>query len=345
MTEFTDDELLGVVPKPAAAPPPPPAQPVAAPAAAPVQAPLPLAAPPVPAPAPVSAAPPAPVIAPPPAPAPVATATPPPPAQAQAPPPVPPPAAPTRTAVAAGLDDEDVVPPPKNPTGGAAATESTYQPSTAISWDDDDVTKGGDGLDRITVEKGSDKTVRFAILEYFPPLAHKTHWVQTKQGKFQYLCLSTKNDAGVCCQKQEQEARVHVVALALQYTNANPKNGKYEKGSPIEYKVGFVDLSRKNFKILQDMPPEGTNIFDMDVAMSRDGNNFHLSLRSMKARWKMNPQLAAEVEKVAKAAVADGGRKLERKLGKRLSVLEWKSILSGASPDAEHADMSDVEEL
>ena len=246
---------------------------------------------------------------------------------------------------ASEVADLDDAPPPKAPK--TEAKQGGSQPSSmAIDWDDEEVTKFTGGIERLRPERGSDKMIRIAFLPYFRPIAHRTHFVATAQGqKFRHLCLSQKGEPAYCCEKLGEEGDMRILALALQYTNVDSK-GKYPKGQAItiEYKVGYVDMSRSNFKAIQELPPEGSSIHDIDIAMGRNGNRFQFVMRSA-AKWKMNPQLVAEVEEKAKALVSDGGKRLERRLGKKTTLLEWKALLAGATTEAESANLNDMDDL
>src|SRR5271170_4892975 len=137
--------------------------------------------------------------------------------------PAPAPVQPTATlaaAVAAQTDDvEDV------PTGKAAATsKSSSSDDFNVEFGDEKLVSKSDGLDILRPEKG--KTVRFALLtEYLSAKRAFNHYIE-KKGT--YHCLSTDEGQGVCCEKLG-DSQPQIVALVLQYSNANSKTGRYEK--------------------------------------------------------------------------------------------------------------------
>ena len=209
--------------------------------------------------------------------------------------------------------------------------------------------KKGDGLDRIRPENAN-KVVRFSLLDFLKPRGGRSHFVTTKEGKSKRLCLSLQGETVYCCQKLDEEGQYHVVNLALEYTNANPKNGKYEKDAngklpPIEWRIGYVDLSRPNFRSVSGLAEEGDSIYDYDLVMALNARKYEFNVKSRKARWKSNPELVKEVEAAVQRFIQDGGKKLASKLGKKTSLIEWKALLAGAQAGAAEANLDDVEDL
>jgi hypothetical protein len=142
------------------------------------------------------------------------------------------------------------------------------------------------------------------------------------------------------------------VCLALEYTNANPTSGNYDKNPatgqypPIEYHIGFLDLSTAQYKQIKDLKEEDKSIYDVDLVMARDGNRYKFAVKSSKAaRWKLIPGLAKDVEAKCQPFLQDGGRKLTRRLGKKTSLLEWKALLAGAAAGAQEANLSNMDDL
>jgi len=319
MKQFNDDELIDLVPaKPAAAQAPPAASQNTQPAPAP-QAPPP--APPPPAPPPQPAAQARPVVEP---------------------------------------DDIDI-PHQRQPQGGRAASKEEDFSGEEIEWGDSEVMKRGDGLERIRPEKKSDKVIRLALLPFLgKPHGCRTHFVATREGKRQYVCIGRTEGVpprtvfipGLCCKHLDEEGRYHLINLALQYTNSDPnvldpRSGNYAKGynGPIEFKVGFVDLSRPNFRSVTNLIEEGASIYDYDLVMVLNGNKYEFHIKSRTPRWKSTPELAKAVEEACQPFVQDGGRKLYRRLGKRTSLLEWKALLSGLAAGAAEANLDAVDDL
>jgi len=261
-------------------------------------------------------------------------------------------------------DDIPTTPPATggNPPAAAAANAAASNEIVGeeVEWGDQEMMKKGDGMDRIRPAPKSDKAVRFALLDLpIPPGASKkywvravrTHWVLRTDGtgkKDQYICLATPEGQGICCTKLAEDGRYHVIAPAVEYTNADPKSGVYPKGytGPIEVKVGFVDLSRANFRSLSTLPEEGTSIYDYDFVMALNGNKYEFGVKSRKPRWRLNADAAAAVqEAVKKMFLIDNGQKLFKRLGKPISLIQWKALLSGAAPTAKEATLNDVEDL
>ena len=180
----------------------------------------------------------------------------------------------------------------------------------------------GDGLNRIRADK--QKVVRFALLPFIKPKAGKSHFVEAKDKKGTFRCLPVKSedDTPYCCAKLEEDGMLHVVALAIQYVNADSKTGGYAKDAnghfpPIEWEVGYVDLSRSNYRSVSNLPPEDSDVYDIDMVMSKkeNGIGYEFTLKANKARWRQNPALAKEVEAAAQKFLRDGGKKLIGKLG------------------------------
>jgi hypothetical protein len=283
------------------------------------------------------------------------------------PPPPPPPQQNTATAQAApqaqsttaasALAQEDI---DDLPTGGQQAASSNSKPASGddlvgeeVTWEDQELMKTGDGLQRIRPEKKSDKVVRFALLPFLPPRSARNHYVNTKEGKRCHVCLGTKeNPTGWCCKQLDEEGRSHIVCLAIEYTNANPRTGNYDKNADtgkypaIEYRVGFLDLSRSQYKQIVDLKEEDKSLYDVDLVMAMDGNRYKFAVKSSKAaRWKLIPELAKEVEAKCQPFVQDGGRKLAKRLGKKTTLLEWKALLAGVAAGAAEASLSNMDDL
>jgi hypothetical protein len=159
--------------------------------------------------------------------------------------------------------------------------------------------------------------------------------------------LGKGDEPGYCCQKIGEDGQLHVVALAVLYLNADPTTGGYEKGAPIEWEVGYVDLSRANYRSVSNLAPEEATPYDIDMVMAKKDNGigYEFTLKSPKARWTVNPALKAEVEAAAQKFVKDGGKKLIGKLGKVATLLEWKALLAGIPTTAEDAALNDIDDL
>jgi len=217
---------------------------------------------------------------------------------------------------------------------------------TSVKFGDSKIMAKGDGLNRIRAEKG--KVVRFALLDFIDPYSAKSHFVDTKDKKGTFICLPAKKDEiPYCCTKMEEEGMLHVVALAVLYTNADTKTGKYAAGTPIEWEVGYVDLSRSNYRSVSNLAPEDSSVFDIDLVMSKkeNGIGYEFVLCATKAKWKLNAELAEEVKEAAQKYVKDGGKKLKNKLGRSITLNEWKLMLAGQAKSGAEASLDDIEEL
>jgi hypothetical protein len=256
----------------------------------------------------------------------------------------------TATAVAPAKapvgDLEDGEVPTHKPPSKTAATVDEADDVVDVEFGDSKLMAKGDGLNRIRAEKN--KTVRFAILPYITPKSAHSHFVDTKDKKGTFRCLTAKDEeTPFCCAKLGEEGMLHVVSLAIQYTNADPKDGTYVKGTPIEWEIGYVDLSRSNYRAVSNLAPEDSSVYDIDIAMSKkdSGIGYEFVLRAVKARWKLNPELAAEVEAAAQKFVKDGGKKLIGKLGRKLDLVGWRALLSGQATSSAEASLEDIGDL
>jgi len=255
--------------------------------------------------------------------------------------PAPAPQAPTVSASAANVDDvEDV------PTGHHhAAKQSSNSDDFSVEFGDEKLMSKSDGLDILRPEKG--KTVRFALLtEYMPAKRAFVHYID-KKGT--YHCLDYEKNSQVCCTKQ-QNSQPQIVALVLHYANANPKSGRYEKDAkgalpPIEWEIKFVRLSRSGFRRVSALVEEDGKPTDIDITICHKDSGIGYEYNKISvARWKKNPQLVAEIEAAVKQFTADGGKKLLTKLGKKISLLEWKALLAGTT-QSDEADLSAVDDI
>lgn len=151
-----------------------------------------------------------------------------------------------------------------------------------------------------------------------------------------------------------EDGELHVAALVVRYTNADSKTGGYEKGAVIEWEVQYVDLTRSNYRavshlideLIEDNPT--ITVYDIDIVMQHDPDRafgYQFKRIAQKARWKQNPQLVEEVRLAADKFTKDDGKILKGRLGKKLTLPEWKALLSGVAAGAEEAKLDDVEDL
>lgn len=249
--------------------------------------------------------------------------------------------APTTEAEAA-VDEE--TPAPK---AAAKKTAAVDEDDLDVDFGDQKVMAKGDGLNRIRAEKG--KVVRFALLPFLKAKKANSHFVEAKDKKGTFRCLKPTKEGEIpyCCAKLEEEGMLHVVSLAVLYTNADPKTGKYLAGAPIEWEVGYVDLSRSNYRSVSNLAPEESSVYDIDLVMSKKDNGigYEFVLAATKAKWNINPEIAAEVEAAAQKFVNDGGKKLVGKLGRILTRIEWQALLSNQAASGKEASLEDIEDI
>jgi hypothetical protein len=273
------------------------------------------------------------------------------------------PQAATATAPAKAKVAEDELDEP-TPRAAAAGHKGTKGNAPAASADEDDLdVEFGDDklatrpnmLNRCRPsEKG--KAVRFALLPFIKPKSAKNHFVELPGKKLTARCLTPANspDAGYCCAKLGEDGELHVAALVIRYTNADSKTGGYDKGAVIEWEVQYVDLTRSNYRavshLIDEMVEDNPNVsvYDIDIVMKHDPDRafgYQFQRISQKARWKQNPQLVEEVKQAADKFTKEDGKILKGRLGKKLTLQEWKALLSGVAAGAEEARLDDVEDL
>ena len=113
------------------------------------------------------------------------------------------------------------------------------------------------------------------------------------------------------------------MCLALLYLNADAK-GNIERGSNIQYRVGYVGLSRTAYREVSEYQVEAPGC---DLLYSND-DHYNIGGASRMPRWKESPQ-AGEVTREAQRW-ADG-KKLTEKLGKKLTDEEWHRLIKTGS--------------
>ena len=257
-------------------------------------------------------------------------------------------------------EDEDFTPKPKGKAAAAAAhkdedePKSKAQPKRATieneedldcGWNDESLMRKKDPMPRIRPDKG--KAVRFAILPFVKPKRAFNHYLD-KKGTFR--CVSTEDSEGVCCTSGKAgNANLSIVALAIKYTNCDPKTGKYDgkyKTSDTDWEIGHVSLSRSNYtainKLTEDLeeedgsPKTPETVYDFDIIMTHNettGIGYTVSRASRVPRWKKD---AAAVEEAAQPF--QDGKLLTSRLGRKVSAIEWKAMLSGLEGEEEGAD-------
>jgi hypothetical protein len=169
-------------------------------------------------------------------------------------------------------------------------------------------------LHQICPKKG--QTLRIALLsEFCKPKGSTYHWYRNNF----YRCNSPKDGPDAeCCQKVQRSWTC--VSLALVYLNADTK-GNIERGSNIQYRVGYVGLARTAYQEVSEYQSEAPGC---DLLYSND-DHYNIGGASRIPRWKESPQ-AGEVTREAQRW-ADG-KKLSEKLGKKLSDVEWHRLIT-----------------
>jgi hypothetical protein len=253
--------------------------------------------------------------------------------------------APAKTAATTTEDEELPVVTQKAATKATAAVDDDDSDNLDVDFGDQKIMAKGDGLNRFRAEKN--KVIRFALLPFIKPKSANSHFVEAKDKKGTFRCIKPSKEGEIpfCCSKLEEEGMLHVVSLAVLYTNADPKTGKYAAGTPIEWEVGYVDLSRSNYRSVSQLAPEDSSVYDIDLVMSKKDNNigYEFTLCATKAKWKQNPELAAEIEQAAQKFINDGGKKLVSKLGRKLNLIEWRALLSNQASSGKEASLDDIE--
>ena len=250
-------------------------------------------------------------------------------------------------------EDEDFDIKPKK---GAKAEEAPAKRPPVVNeedldcgWGEEALMRKKDPMPRIRPDKG--KAVRFAILPFVKPKRAFNHYVD-KKGTFR--CLSGEDGEGVCCSSGKAgNSNLNIVALAVKYTNCDPKTGKYEgkyKVSETDWEIGHVNLSRSNYtaisKLVEDEEEEGgkhESVYDFDVIMTHNettGIGYTLSRASRSPRWKKDAEMAATLEEASKAF--EDGKALTQRLGRKQSVIEWKALLATLDNDGDDSGNEDL---
>jgi hypothetical protein len=125
-----------------------------------------------------------------------------------------------------------------------------------------------------------------------------------------------------------------IIAVVLHYVNAAASDGRYRKNDdgtvpPIEWELRHLGLSPLEMKHIQRLPDPGQAVNDIDIVMlgpdPASGREF--SRASNTARWRKNPQLAAEVEKAA----VEASNALAAKVAGRNGVTLFENFQSAST--------------
>jgi hypothetical protein len=205
-----------------------------------------------------------------------------------------------------------------------------------------------DGLDQI---KPGDKTtkIRAAVLtQIVKPKMAWGHFIKKADGKKVFVrCHSVRDNKHVitkkaaCCAKlnddDDQKAQLNFAAPAIKYGNTDAAGAfladEGGKALPIKWSLGWLKLSRAGYKQISELILEGESAHDFDFTMAyRDnGVGFEFKRKSKGLpRYMANPDLAKEVIAEATEKLSDG-KLLTKKLGKVISEVDMKALLSGAA--------------
>jgi hypothetical protein len=160
---------------------------------------------------------------------------------------------------------------------------------------------------------------------------------------------------GFCCKKLKEASERQFVALAVYYKNAGTEDGGLEKGVALDWEIRYVQLTQANFRAISRLieeevvDPSGQTrpgtVNDMDIVMSHAdkafGYEFHK--KAPRPRFRQNPELLAEVKEKLKPYL--DGVKLKNRLGRTVTDLEFKALLSSLAAGSEDAKLGDVESL
>lgn len=222
---------------------------------------------------------------------------------------------------------------------GKAATRKPIENEEDLDCDfgNPELERRKDPMPRVRPDKG--KAVRFALLEFVRPKNAFSHYID-KKGT--YRCLSNDEGEGVCCQQltgEAQRADLKIVALVVKYTNCDPKTGKYEgkyKTNETDWEIGHVSLSRSNYTQInrmvedeEDANGKRETVYDFDVIMTHNeatGIGYTLTRASRSPRWKKDAEIAEAVK--AAAEPFKDGKLLTSRLGRKISVPEWKALIA-----------------
>lgn len=218
-------------------------------------------------------------------------------------------------------------------------------------WGQESLMRRKDPMPRIRPDKG--KAVRFAILPFTKPKRAFNHYID-KKGTFRCLSNDDGGEAVCCSSGKAGSPNLSIVALAVKYTNCDPKTGKYEgkyKVSETDWELGHVNLSRSNYtaisKLVEDEEREDgshESVYDFDIIMTHNestGIGYTLSRASRSPRWKKDQETSNAIAE-ASAQFSDG-KALTTKLGRKQSAMDWKVLL--ASIDSEGEDSEDNGDL
>jgi hypothetical protein len=207
--------------------------------------------------------------------------------------------------------------------GGNGSASGGFKPPT-VKWGDPKV-QSGDGLNRIKAT--TERQVRFALIPGVDPVGAMTHFIGNIPRKGSYICPG----AG-CPQCLREDARWSVAALAVQYTSADA-NGKLAVEGKPTYSIGWISLSATHYATISEASEDKTPT-DLDWVMANDGKRFSYRPVAAVPRY-----VKAGDEEAVLAMAKPLIPKLGNKIGRRVTALELKQLLSNAPTfEVEDAD-------
>lgn len=202
-----------------------------------------------------------------------------------------------------------------------------------VEFGDETIISMDDGLRIIRSEPPTN--VRFAFLDFVKPKACECHYLPKQ--KVTIRCLGGQGELadGICCHRLG-DPTFRMVALAIHYLNAD-EVGRLPKGLEPQLDIGYVRLSRRNYRDVSRLAPEGATIYAIDIVMSMrsGGNGYEFKAACCPPRYK-TMGMEAEVEALAKPFT--DGEKLVSKLPRKMTELETKALLDRESGSPSLAD-------
>lgn len=176
--------------------------------------------------------------------------------------------------------------------------------------------------------KGANEVARLAILRY-KAFKKETHYLVGVGPNSKGMTVACPGPGCPECFKggSEHSSRRKVAALAIKYETS--ADGKFAKGitRPV-ISIGFILLSPTGYSEVADLPSEGEDIFGIDIKATHKSNNIGWSFNRMSAppayvKAGMEADVAALAEPYLDFKI------LRSRLGKVVTVLEMKALLSG----------------
>lgn len=231
-------------------------------------------------------------------------------------------------AAQAGLEDEQ--------PSGSAAKSAGASASTDVD-EEDDADFGNESDYRRPGELDMLKVTQKGVVARFSVLTHpetgkalmKKGYIHYVQGKGYARCHSKRDKKGnligepaFCCKMKDAESRY--VALVVEYTSVNPKDGKFIKDRPVEFEVKALGLSRIGYKELSQLPGDDEKVTNMDISATPKDQTKGLKYGRMNvpAGYTRQDRLKKAVLEAAKPFL--DGRELHRKVGKDLTPAEMR---------------------